>query len=128
MSPSRAGARSPLLRSVLRASLFAGALFDLLLALLLLAPALEPAGSTLAAVAAGNPLYLWPAVPPLVARGVVQGLACYDRQRYDDTIVLTGATLLVTAILAWQTGSEAAAVVSGLLGAAQLSSWKATRA
>ncbi len=104
---------------------------DLILASLVLASAF---GLLSLGVAAPELVFhSWLIVPPLGARGAVQILACYDRERYNAVIPWVGLTLLAGAILAFLFGPGfrfelgGPAAVAGILGAAQLLSWKATR-
>jgi hypothetical protein len=116
---------------LLRVSLLGGALFDLALALLVLGTALGWTALNAAAPELASHSRL--IVPPLVARGVVQILACYDRERYDPAIAWIGLSLVAGAILSLSLGPGSGlemggpAAVGGILGAGQLLSWKATR-
>lgn len=131
MSWSGAASRSSFLRVLLRVSLLGGAIFDLGAALLVLGWALGL--NALSIVAPEMAFHSWLIVPPLVARAVVQILACYDRERYDAVIPWTGLTLVGGAILAFFIGPAyrfelgGAATVAGILGAGQMLSWKVTR-
>ena len=123
---------SPLLRLLLRVSLLVGALLDGAVAAIVLATSLGfQAGSWMPDAGVSYSWLLWPA---LAGRGALQGLACYDRRRYDEAIPWLAVTLVLSGLaLVWHDSLPQAPLPSGLVaaygltGTLQLITWRRTR-
>ena len=115
------------LRLLLRAGLLAGTLLDAALAITLFA--VSQGWEFISVVPAETVSYSWLLWPALGARSGVQAFACYDRHRYDQAIPWLALTLVLTGIAGWlQDGVGPGLVASyGLIGTAQLLSWRRTR-